>query len=177
MHDTLVYVLTNETTGIASSHDSLNGALDAVIDKVGNCDEWVIELWSRGRPLRWVAEGRGHTRAEDDVPGRVAPEIVRERKPAVLGHERIAPVGHGHRIGRRRARHQNTHAQYTFHATRFLKPRRYPTSVSLTSRACRSSGDMGGRAGCHAGSRARSGQSGFKIAERPSATAALRGPL
>ena len=68
MRDSLVYVLTNGTTGIVSRHDSLNGALDAVIDEIGPRDEWVIELWAHGRPLRWVAEGRGRARADEDAP-------------------------------------------------------------------------------------------------------------
>jgi hypothetical protein len=71
MSDALIYVLTNESAGNVSRHDSLNGALDAVNDEIGNCDEWVIELWSHGRPLRWVAEGRGHSRIDDDMPTRI----------------------------------------------------------------------------------------------------------
>ena len=70
MQDTLLYVLTNETTGIASSHESLNGALDAINEEIGHGDEWVIEFWAHGRPLRWVAEGRGHKRTDDDIPTR-----------------------------------------------------------------------------------------------------------
>jgi len=79
MPDTLIYVLTNETTGIASSHESLNAALDAVNDEIGHREEWVIELWSHGRPLRWVAEGRGHTRADDDIPTRARRGTVSPR--------------------------------------------------------------------------------------------------
>jgi hypothetical protein len=79
MPDTLIYVLTNETTGIVSRHASLNFALDAVNDEVGNRDEWVIELWARGRPLRWVAEGRGHTRTDDDTPTRARRGTVSPR--------------------------------------------------------------------------------------------------
>jgi hypothetical protein len=71
MSDTSIYVLTNETTGLASRHESLNGALDAVNDGIGSRDEWMIELWAHGRPLRWVAEGRGHSRNDDDIPTRV----------------------------------------------------------------------------------------------------------
>jgi hypothetical protein len=71
MSDTLTYVLTNETTGIVSRHESLNAALDAVNLEIGNREEWMIELWSHGRPLRWVAEGRGRSRADDDMPTRV----------------------------------------------------------------------------------------------------------
>ena len=71
MSDTLIYVLTNETTGMVSKHESLNAALDAVNDEIAHREEWVIDLWAHGRPLRWVAEGRGHTRADDDMPTRV----------------------------------------------------------------------------------------------------------
>ena len=70
MSDTLMYVLTNGTTGHASRHESLNAALDAVNDEIGNCQEWMIELWMHGRPLRWVAEGRGHARSDEDMPTR-----------------------------------------------------------------------------------------------------------
>ena len=38
MPATLMYVLTNETTGVDRRYDSLNGALDAVNDNVGNSD-------------------------------------------------------------------------------------------------------------------------------------------
>ena len=70
MSDSFIYVLTNETTGITSRHESLNAALDAVNHEIANRDEWVIDLWAHGRPLRWVAEGRGHARADDDMPTR-----------------------------------------------------------------------------------------------------------
>ena len=79
MSDTLTYMLTNETTGIVSRHESLNSALDAVNDEVAKRDEWVIELWSRGRPLRWVAEGRGHARTDDDIPTRARRGTVSHR--------------------------------------------------------------------------------------------------
>ncbi|MEO5841578.1 MAG: hypothetical protein ABIQ73_04355 [Acidimicrobiales bacterium] len=76
MSDTSSYMLTNETTGLASRHESLNGALDAVIGEIGHFDEWVIELWAHGRPLRWVAEGRGHARIDDDIPTRARRGMV-----------------------------------------------------------------------------------------------------
>jgi hypothetical protein len=79
MPDTVIYVLTNETSGLVSRHESLNSALDAVNVEIGNRDEWVIELWSRGRPLRWVAEGRGHTRVDDDLPTRARRGTVGQR--------------------------------------------------------------------------------------------------
>ena len=79
MPDTLIYVLTNETRGIVSRHESLNSALDAVNEEVANREEWVIELWSHGRPLRWVAEGLGHTRADDDIPTRARRGTVAQR--------------------------------------------------------------------------------------------------
>ncbi|TML12876.1 MAG: hypothetical protein E6G39_11020 [Actinobacteria bacterium] len=70
MPATLMYVLTNETTGVDRRYDSLNGALDAVNDNVGNSDIWVVQESTRGRPevLRWVAEGRGHARTYHDMP-------------------------------------------------------------------------------------------------------------
>ncbi|HUP71677.1 MAG TPA: hypothetical protein VM282_01395 [Acidimicrobiales bacterium] len=79
MSDTLIYVLTNETTGIVSRHESLNAALDAVNDEIANRDEWVIDLWAHGRPLRWVAEGCGHSRADDDMPTRDRRRTVSHR--------------------------------------------------------------------------------------------------
>ena len=79
MPDTLIYVLTNETSGIVSRHESLNLALDAVNNEVANRDEWVIEFWAHGRPLRWVAEGRGHSRADDDMPTRARRGTVSHR--------------------------------------------------------------------------------------------------
>jgi hypothetical protein len=76
MSDTMIYVLTNEATGATSRHESLNRALDAVIDEIGRCDDWMIELWAHGRPLRWVAEGRGHARNDDDIPTRTRRRMV-----------------------------------------------------------------------------------------------------
>ena len=72
MTDTLVYTLSNETTGLDSKHDSLNAALDAVNDRVRNSDIWVIREASGGRPQipRWVAAGRGRARIDDDMPAR-----------------------------------------------------------------------------------------------------------
>ncbi|MEO8697552.1 MAG: hypothetical protein ABI658_28890 [Acidimicrobiales bacterium] len=76
MIDASTYVLTNETTGLTTSHESLNRALDAVIDEIGCGDDWMIELWAHGRPLRWVAEGRGHARNDDDTPTRPRRRMV-----------------------------------------------------------------------------------------------------
>ena len=72
MSDTLVYTLSNETTGVDSEYDSLNLALDAINYSVGNHDMWVVEECTRGRPqaVRWVAEGRGHIRSQEDTPTR-----------------------------------------------------------------------------------------------------------
>ena len=56
----------NVRAGEAHAAAILDSALDAVNEEVANREEWVIELWSHGRPLRWVAEGLGHTRADDD---------------------------------------------------------------------------------------------------------------
>ena len=80
MSETLTYVLTNETTGAVSRHESLNAALDAVNDEIGSREDWMIELWTHGRPLRWVAEGRGHSRADDDVPTRARRGAVSQRR-------------------------------------------------------------------------------------------------
>ena len=44
MSDTFIYVLTNETTGMVSKHESLNAALDAVNDEIAHREEWVIDL-------------------------------------------------------------------------------------------------------------------------------------
>jgi hypothetical protein len=73
MSDTLVYTLSNETTGVDSEHDSLNQAFDAVNRSVANGDEWVVAESTRGRPrsFRWVAEGRGHVRSQEDTPAHV----------------------------------------------------------------------------------------------------------
>ena len=79
MSDTLTYVLNNETTGAISRHESLNAALDAVNDEIGHREDWMIELWTHGRPLRWVAEGRGRCRADDDVPTRARRAMVSHR--------------------------------------------------------------------------------------------------
>ena len=79
MSDTLTYVLTNESTGAVSRHESLNAALDAVNIEIGHREDWMIELWAHGRPLRWVAEGRGHARADDDVPTRARRRAVSHR--------------------------------------------------------------------------------------------------
>ena len=70
MTGTLVYMLSNETTGLNSTHDTLHDALDAVSDNVGNGDKWIVEESAIGRPriVRWVAEGRGRTRTDDDMP-------------------------------------------------------------------------------------------------------------
>ena len=72
MTDTMVYMLSNETTGLESTHDSLNAALDAVNDNVANGDRWIVQESGQSRPLRfhWVAEGRGHSRVDDDRPRR-----------------------------------------------------------------------------------------------------------
>jgi hypothetical protein len=72
MTDTFVYMLSNESTGLNSTHETLNDALNAVKHNVGNRDTWIVQESARGRPqiLRWVAEGRGHARADDDVPMR-----------------------------------------------------------------------------------------------------------
>ena len=79
MSDTFIYVLTNETTGMVSKHESLNAALDAVNDEIAHREEWVIDLWAHGKPLRWVAEGRGHTRVDDDMPTRARRGTVAQR--------------------------------------------------------------------------------------------------
>jgi hypothetical protein len=70
MTDTLVYMLSNETTGRDSTYDSLNAALDAVNVDVANGDLWVVHESRRARPQaqRWVAQGRGHSRIDDDMP-------------------------------------------------------------------------------------------------------------
>jgi hypothetical protein len=70
MTDTMVYMLHNETTGVDTSHDSLNAALDAVNDNIANDDLWIVHESSQRRPFRfhWVAEGRGHERIDEDTP-------------------------------------------------------------------------------------------------------------
>jgi hypothetical protein len=72
MTETMVYMLSNETTGRDSTHDSLNAALDAVNDNVATGDSWIVQESAQSRPLRfhWVAEGRGHSRIDDDRPRR-----------------------------------------------------------------------------------------------------------
>jgi hypothetical protein len=72
MPATLVYMLRNKTNGIDTSHDSLNSALDAINDNVGNSDVWIVEESPQGQPTmrRFVCGGRGHTRAYDGTPPR-----------------------------------------------------------------------------------------------------------
>ena len=67
-----LYVLRNEATTAAFRHDTLDDALDALNDEVGERDLWVLfELDSIRVAARRVAEGRGH--------------IKRPRGPAARG--------------------------------------------------------------------------------------------
>src|SRR5438477_11408904 len=60
MHTSL-YVLRNEATATAFRHDSLDDALDALNDEIGELDLWVLFELDRIRvAARRVAEGRGH---------------------------------------------------------------------------------------------------------------------
>ena len=100
-------------------------------------------------------------RAEREVSARVAPQVVRKWKTAVLGHDRIAPVGHGQRIGVGRARERGDRrraekrANYTHthddSLSRSRHPRRARGTVATSTRnkcpsTCRSSSRRSERA-------------------------------
>ena len=58
--DTSLYVLRNEATTTAFRHDTLDEALTALNDEVGERDLWVLFELDRDRvAARRVAEGRG----------------------------------------------------------------------------------------------------------------------
>jgi len=58
--DTSLYVLRNEATTTAFRHDTLDDALAALNDEVGERDLWVLFELDRDRvAARRVAEGRG----------------------------------------------------------------------------------------------------------------------
>jgi hypothetical protein len=59
--NTSLYVLRNEATTASFRHESLDDALDALNNEVGERDLWVLfELDSIRVAARRVAEGRGH---------------------------------------------------------------------------------------------------------------------
>jgi len=57
--DTSLYVLRNEATTTAFRHDTLDEALAALNDEVGERDLWVLFELDRRVGTRRVAEGRG----------------------------------------------------------------------------------------------------------------------
>ena len=58
-----LYVLRNEATTTVFRHDTLDDALDALNNEVGERDMWVLFELDRIRvATRRVAEGRGHIR-------------------------------------------------------------------------------------------------------------------
>ena len=61
--NTSLYVLRNEATTMAFRHATLDHALDALNNEVGERDLWVLFELDRARvAARRVAEGRGHVK-------------------------------------------------------------------------------------------------------------------
>ena len=61
MTNTTFYILCNAAAGLASTHETLEAALDAVNEKVGQNDDWVVhELNSQRFGVIRVKEGHGH---------------------------------------------------------------------------------------------------------------------
>ena len=55
------YMLSNDATGTERRFDSLDAALDAVDQTVGDREHWEIHEFLSDSIARWVTDGRGRT--------------------------------------------------------------------------------------------------------------------
>ena len=53
------YMLTNDATGTESRYETLDAALDAVEQTVGEREHWEIHEFLSESIARWVTDGRG----------------------------------------------------------------------------------------------------------------------
>ena len=55
------YVLSNDVTATESRYETLDAALDAVDETVGEREHWEIHEFLSDSIARWVTDGRGRT--------------------------------------------------------------------------------------------------------------------
>ncbi|TML19735.1 MAG: hypothetical protein E6G39_01135 [Actinobacteria bacterium] len=88
MTDNTFYILCNAAAGMASKHETLDEALDAVNEKVGDNDDWVVhELNSQRFGVIRVKEGHGRI-VRRDASGNLR-DLRRRRALCRLGHRSL----------------------------------------------------------------------------------------